>query len=447
MKTRCLSLIFTILLLGCTTGQKPAVPVASSASESVSGTVIPDTTKVSVVRVLSAGRTISVGGSGADIRGFTSSAIQTACDAIHLSGGGTVILMPGVYIIEAPVKIFDNMTISGSGKATILRKCKGFRSAFALDADYGELKINVKDPSGFHAGMGVAIYDNDHRSGWDVTTARITAVRNNDVYIDSWLLRDYNSAKGGTLSNACSVIEAVEAQNLKISDLAIEGARESNDIVDGCRVGAIYLHKVKNALVENIRVSDFNCDGISWQITEYVTVRNCEVTGCANAGLHPGTGSPYTVIEKNKCHNNDGYGLFVCWRVRNGIVKDNIFYANGINGICTGHKDVDMLYTGNYIYNNAGDGINLRGETELNAPHRSIFRKNIIENNGTKGGGYGLSVNSMATGVVLEENIFRSNGKGNQLAAVMLMKNSLPVEMKNNKIDNHPKGELVKTND
>jgi hypothetical protein len=444
MKTKSLSMLLVIFLMSCTTVNQPGSQVNPSTSADKSGSSIADTAKISVVGVFSQGRTISVGGSGADIKGFTSAAIQTACDALHLAGGGAVKLLPGVYSIEAPVRIYDNMSISGSGPATILRKCKGFRSAFALDADYGELKITVKDPSGFHMGMGVAIYDDQHRSGWDVTTARITAIKNNEIYIDSWLLRDYSSSKGGTLTNACSVIEAVDAQNLKISDLAIEGARESNDLVDGCREGAVYLHKVKNALVENVKVSDFNCDGISWQITEYVTVRNCEVTGCVNAGLHPGTGSPYTVIEKNKSHNNGGYGLFVCWRVRNGIVKDNIFYANGINGICTGHKDVDMLYTGNYIYENSGDGINLRGEAPLNAPHRSIFRKNIIENNGLKGGGYGLSVNSMATGVIVEDNTFRSAGKGNQLAAVMLMKNSLPVEMKNNTIDNHPKGELVK---
>ena len=444
MKTLRHFILLILVLTSCTNGPAPSVTNDSSSLSSGKSEVMPDTAKISIVKAFTAGRTVTVGGPSSEITGFTSAAIQTACDAVHLAGGGKVVLKPGTYDIEAPVRIYDNTTISGSGTATVLRKCKGFRSAFALDADYGELKITVKDPSGFRTGMGVAIFDDEHRSGWDVTTARITAIKNNDIYIDSWLLRDYNSAKGGTLTNACSVIEAIEARNVCISDLAIEGGRETNDLIDGCRQGAIYLHKVKNALVENVKVSNFNCDGISWQITENVTVRNCEVTGCANAGLHPGTGSPYTIIENNKSHNNGGYGLFVCWRVRNGIVKDNIFYANGINGICTGHKDVDMLYTGNYIYNNAGDGINLRGETPLNAPHRSIFRKNIIENNGTKSGGYGFSVNSQASGILLEDNIFRSAGKGNQLAAVMLMKNSLPVEMKNNRIDAHPKGEILK---
>lgn len=433
-------LLLAIVIAGCNTIGKNE----GSATKAVTGNTPADTGAISIVKVYSPGQTITVGGSNADIKGFNSLAIQMACDAIHNAGGGTVKLMPGTYDIIAPVKIFDNMTLSGSGQSTILKKCTGFRSAFSIDADYGELKVTVKDPSGFKTGMGVAIFDNDHRSAWDVTTAHITAIKGNVIYIDNFLLRDYISSKDGTLSNACSVVEAVDAQNLKISDFTIEGARATNDMVDGCRVGAVYLHKVKNALVENVTVKDFNCDGISWQITENVTVRNCEISGCANAGLHPGTGSPYTVIENNSSHNNDGYGLFVCWRVRNGVVRNNRFFENGRNGICTGHKDVDMLYEANYIHDNSGDGINLRGETQLNAPHRSIFIKNIIENNGTKGGGYALSVNCMAEGVVLEGNTIKSNGKGNQLAAVLLTKNSLPVEMKNNNIDIHSKGEVVK---
>jgi hypothetical protein len=289
--------------------------------------------------------------------------------------------------------------------------------------------------------MAVAVYDDDQRTGWALTTARITGIKDNTIYIDDYLLRDYRSDKNGTISNACSVIEAVNAENITIADLTVDGSRETNDMIDGCRAGGVYLHKVRNALVENVIVKDFNYDGISWQITEYVTVRNCEVYGCANSGLHPGTGSPFTLIEGNNSYNNDGYGLFVCWRVRNGIVRNNNFHDNGINGICTGHKDTDMLFSDNHIFGNGADGVHLRGETDLNAPHRSIFKNNLIENNGTREKGYGLSVNCHAEGVVLEDNTIRNTGSGKQLAAVLLTTNSLPVELKNNKISGHPEVE------
>ena len=442
-----------IIFTACVRENKPLTGIATTGSGSTKPinfqelTVKHDSLAVSVVNPVVPERKITVGGTNADIHGYTSESIQTAIDALHnTSNNGTVMLLPGNYDITAPVRLYDNMSLVGSGANTVLKKCKGFRSPFALDADYGELQITVADASGFKPGMGVAIYDETQRSGWDLTTARITGIKGNVIYIDDYLLRDYHADKKGTLSNSCSVISAVDANNVRIANLTVDGSRECNDMIDGCRAGGIYLHKVHKAIVENVTVKNFNCDGISWQITEYVTVRNCEVYGCANSGLHPGTGSPFTLVEGNNSYNNDGYGLFVCWRVKNGIVRNNNFHNNGINGICTGHKDIDMLYAGNHIYENGSDGIQLRGELALNAPHRSIFKNNLIENNGMKEKGYGISVNCKAEGVVLEDNIIRNTGSGKQAAAIQLTLNSLPVEMKNNKISGHTDGEVVKGN-
>ena len=433
-----------IIFTACVQENKPASGKINTGSESTKTSdfkepvILRDTQVVSVVNPVIPERKITVGGVDADIKGYTSEAIQTAIDAIHNTcNSGTVMLLPGNYDIIAPVRLYDNMSLVGSGANTVLKKCRGFRSSFARDADYGELQITVTDASGFRPGMGVAIFDEGQRSGWDLTTAKITAIKGNVIYIDDYLVRDYHADKKGTISNNCSVISAVDAENVKIANLTVDGSRESNDMIDGCRAGGIYLHKVHKAIVENVIVKNFNCDGISWQITEYVTVRNCEVYGCANSGLHPGTGSPFTLIEGNNSHDNGGYGLFVCWRVRNGNVRNNSLHNNGINGISTGHKDIDMLYADNHIYENGSDGIQLRGELAQNAPHRSIFKNNLIENNGIKEKGYGLSVNCRAEGVVIEDNIIRNTGNGKQVAALLLTGNSLPVELKNNKISGH----------
>ena len=450
MKT-ILLLLLSIFFTSCTQENKNASVKAGMQSESSKTSDIQNVPikvnmeTISVVSPQVPERTITVGGSGAQVQGFTSEAIQTAIDAVHnTSKSGTVRLLPGIYDIVAPVKLYDNMSLVGSGPNTILKKCKGFRSPFALDADYGELQVTVTDASGFRPGMGIAVFDETQRTGWDPTTAKITEIKGNVLFIDNYLVRDYHADKKGTVSNNCSVISAVNAENIRIADLTVDGSRETNDMIDGCRAGGIYLHKVNKAMVENVTVKDFNCDGISWQITEYVTVRNCEVFGCANAGLHPGTGSPFTLIEGNNSHNNDGYGLFVCWRVRNGIVRNNNLHNNGMNGISTGHKDTDMLFSDNHVYENGSDGVQLRGELSQNAPHRSIFKNNLIENNGAKEKGYGLSVNCKAEGVILEDNIIRNTGNGKQLAAVLLTANSLPVELKNNKISGHAQGEVVR---
>ncbi len=446
MKTTCLILLL-LALISCDNKNNKTEAGAGVIASQPASTVRDNAQngqKLCVVGVTHEEKIVTVGGDNADIKGFTSKAIQTAVDAVHSSGGGTVKVLPGNYIISAPVKLYSNIKLIGSGPSTLLKKIKGIQSKMAVDVGYGELQATVEDASGFASGMGIQIHDARQKGGWDATTAVITAIEGNTIYFDNYTVRDYTAPDGGLVSNACPLISAVEAENVTISDLAVDGNWAENEAMDGCRGGAIYLHKVKNALIEGVNVKNFASDGISWQITEDVTVRNCEVSGCANAGLHPGTGSPRTTIENNYSHDNGNYGLFVCWRVRHGVVRNNKFVHNNGYGLCTGHMDTDMLFENNTISDNARDGVLFRAETAPNAPHRNTFRNNIIENNGWKEGGYGFTFDSPAENVVIEGNTI-GNTKGSfTKAALHYTKNGLPVQFINNKTNNLPGGEVVK---
>jgi len=259
------------------------------------------------------------------------------------------------------------------------------------------------------------------------------------IYIDNYLERDYRADHGGILSNACSIISAVEADNVHIANLVVDGNKENNDYLNGCRGGGVYIHKTKNVIVEDVIVRNFNGDGISWQITEHVTVRNCDVSECSSAGLHPGAGSPKTTIENNNSHHNVRDGLYICWRVRDGSVSNNKFQHNGRHGITTGHKDTDMVFTANTVSNNGSDGIHFRGERPANATHRNIFRSNVIENNR----GYGFSINNPAESVLLENNIIRDTGDHIQKGAIYIFQHGLPLQLSNNQISGHSQGEVL----
>ena len=125
-------------------------------------------------------------------------------------------------------------------------------------------------------------------------------------------------------------------------------------------------------------------------------------------------------------------------------MRNNRFHHNGINGISTGHKDTNLIFADNHIFNNGEDGITLRGEAPNNEPDGTILRNNIIENNGMKKEGYGISVYCMAKNVMVENNLFRNTGNGKQIAAVYLSGHSLPVEMKGNTISGMKQGETVR---
>ena len=386
-------------------------------------------------------REISVGGDDADITGFNMQSIQFAIDALELTGG-TVILNPGTYTISAPVRLISNVHLVGSGDDTVLKRDRGVQTKFVVDADFGELKLTVENTDGFEIGMKVQVSDDPNNGCWNVSTAYITDIVDDVIYIDKGLIRDYRSDQNGLLSNASSVIEVIEAENSSISNLVIDGMRSLNFFADGCNSAGILILKSSWITIDGIRVKDFNGEGISWQITEHITIKNSEISGSGNTGLHPGTGSPFTHIENNDVHHNDRDGLFICWRVYESKVIGNLFHHNGRYGLCTGHKDTDVLFEGNHIFENLSDGVNLRGEREANAPHRNSFVRNIIENNGTDGGGYGFSINSPALDLKLIENKFNNSMK-TQKAAIYVHEAGLEPQLENNQFDAHELGELV----
>jgi hypothetical protein len=319
----------------------------------------------------------------------------------------------------------------------------GFSTRLLIDADYGERQLTVEDPSGFASGMAVHIYDAKHNNAWEVSTAVITAIAGDVISLDSYLLRDYRADKEGGVSTASSIVAAVKAEGVSIRNLNVDGNRHQNEFINGCRGGGIYLYDVRNALIEHVSVTNFNGDGISWQMTRDVSVRNCTVSECSKDGLHPGTGSYHTLIDGNTSSNNDRHGLYICWRVQRGMVKQNRIHHNKRSGISTGHKDTDMVFEQNHIYENGIAGVHFRKEREANAPHRNVFRHNTIENNGLDGGGYGFLIDSPAKGTILEGNTIRDTISGAQKAAVYIFQRDWPIELKDNLIRGHKDGRIV----
>lgn len=389
---------------------------------------------IGLVSIKNAEQIVIVGGPGADVPGFTSEAIQIALDAAKTRGGGIVKLNPGTYNIIGPVRISDNTSLIGSGETTILKKCDGFKTSFVVDADWGMLKAVVKDASGFKTGMGIQLYDSLHNQGWDVTTAVITDIQGNTIYFDNRTVNDYLASFDGTITNSFSIIEVVEAENVKIADLAVEGNKSTNEYLNGCRGGGIYIHKSKNCLVENVKINEFNGDTYSWQITENITLRGCEASNGNGLGFHPGTGSDHSVVENCISHGNKGDGIFLCWRVQNGIFRNNISYGNGDNGISIGHKDTDNIFENNHVYENGLHGVLFRDENEQNSGHRNTFSNNTIENNGTREESAGFYIGGETHDIIITNNIIRSTGKGNQKAAILIGKKSSGITVAGNNI-------------
>jgi hypothetical protein len=378
---------------------------------------------------------VKVGVAQGDFVGDTNVAIQQAIDAAGVYGGGTVEVGPGTYTLYDCVRLRRNVRLVGSGMDTVFRKCDGHRSEFAVDADYGQRKVTVKDATGFRAGMGAVITD-DRSGGWHDTLATITLVQGNVVYLDRPFLSDYNGDAGGTVLNSFPLVGGFDLDSAAIEGICVDGNRENSHVINGCIGGGLYFHRARRCSITDCILRNFAGDGISFQITQDITVERCEVTGITGLGLHPGTGSARPIIRECRSHENDGDGFFLCWRVQEGRFEGNEFLNNGGHGISVGHKDTDNLFAGNVIRGNKRHGIYFRDEKTTNAGSRNTFRENTIEDNRE----CGVCIEGHTTDLLFERNTIRDTRSGEartQRIGIRAGENAGRVRAVRNVIENH----------
>jgi parallel beta-helix repeat protein len=309
------------------------------------------------------------------------------------------------------------------------------------DGDYGESQVRVAEPQKFQPGMGISVTDKRFNSDWDVSVSTIKSIEGNSLRIDPMLLRDYSAEEHhAVIRNSFPVLCAIETVGVVFEDLIVDGNKAENDYVDGCRGGAIYIYRSKNAIVRNCVAQNYNGDGISFQVTDNVQILNCESCGHTGYGAHPGAGSTHTAIEGCRIHDNGQVGLFLCWRVRDGRFERNSFEGNGEYGISIGHKDTDNVFANNSISGNGKAGIYFRKETFKNSPHRNTFSGNKVLNNGGAKEGYGFYIEPLATDVMISKNRVKDTRTGKertQRYGVYKAAGAGNVKVENNEMEGH----------
>lgn len=382
-------------------------------------------------------RTVKVAQAGsADVVGSDRAALQRAADMLR--PGDTLEIGPGTYTIENSVFIPSNVTVRGTAGKTILRKGPGVQSALLEDGDYGESQLLVAEPGKFHPGMGISVLDDAQKLGWDVSVTTVRAVDGNTLRIEPMTVRDYDlERQHARIQNTFPILCVIEGENVVLEDLTVDGNRQENAYIDGCRGGAIYMYRSKKVTVKNCVARNYNGDGISFQITDGIQVLNSESYGHAGYGVHPGTGSPNAVVKGCRIHDNGQVGLFLCWRVRHGEFSNNVIEDNGRYGISIGHKDTDNVFENNTLARNGFSGVYFRRETFKNSGHRNTFRNNKIVDNGDARRGYGFYIEPEAGDIVIENNDLAESrsSTGAQRYAVYKVRGAGAVKLSNNTVE------------
>lgn len=390
-------------------------------------------------------KTVRVAQTGvADFLGNDNTILQRAADS--LKPGDTLEIGPGTYQMENSLFISSGVTVRGKAGETILRKGAGVESALSEDGDYGESQLRVADPQKFHPGMGISVADKLLNSGWDISVTTVKSIEGDLLRIDPMTLRDYDAEQQhARVRNIFPILCAIETDGVVFEDLIVDGNKTENAYIDGCRGGAIYLYRSKNAIVRNCVARNYNGDGISFQITDNVQVLNSESYGHSGYGIHPGTGSPRATVKGCRIHDNGQVGLFLCWRVREGRFEDNVIENNGKYGISIGHKDTDNLFANNTVSGNGFCGVYFRKETFKNSGHRNTFNGNKVLNNGGQKEGYGFYIEPFAGELVIAKNQIadtRSGSSRTQRYGVYRAAGAGPLKIQDNQMAGHAVGDI-----
>ncbi len=185
---------------------------------------------------------ITVGAGDATIIGKDDRALQAAVDYIGNLGGGTVHIGAGEYLMHDSLHLRPHVRVVGVSGSIILKKAKSSRSLLLIDGDFGEEQITLKGPTGFEIGHGVTVTDNN-AGGFHTVVARITGKRGNTFSIDKPLNADCMIANGAYAATTFPVISGYELVGVELQNLTIDGNKENNDYLNGCRGGGIFLYR------------------------------------------------------------------------------------------------------------------------------------------------------------------------------------------------------------
>lgn len=330
---------------------------------------------------------VTAGAANTDFPGFDNTALQAAVDAV--AGGGEVRLSAGVYEMYDSLRMRSGVTARGQGEKTVLFKTPSVESDVIRYMGVGHFEVAVKSPELFKPGMGVHIYDS-YAGGFYSTVATVVSIEGSYLNLSRALCSDISHQNGGKVVSVFPVIEGYQIADAAVLDLVIDGNRQNNAYINGCRGAGVFLVQSDRVVMRNLTVRRFNGDALSFQHGVGCIAENNICEKNSGSGLHPGGGSVAPLLRGNKCRNNDGDGIFYCLRVTYSTCENNICSDNGGNGISIGHRDNNLLIRGNTFENNRRAGAYYRPDDTADTGVSVIFENNIIR--GNSGGDLGSQV-------------------------------------------------------
>lgn len=360
--------------------------------------------------------------------------LQQCIDEVAAAGGGRVILPAMNLTLDRGLALYDNVELVGQGADTVLRKGPGRIYPLSGYHNYGMADVPLQSSAGLEPGMTVSVHDDKGR-GFYETFATITWVEGNWVGLDHGLEADYRVNDSPRLTTAYPLVFAHNAHNVALRDVTLEGnSAESDEAMGGCRGASVYFYKTRGIEVTGVRESDYDGEGLGFQICRDVVIRNCTFSGNTGNGLHPGAGSTNALFEDCDSHNNGNCGFFFCVRANHITVKDCRFTGND-TGVSIGTRDCHNLIESCVVENNAAAGILARSSPRPVEVHSIHVRDCTVGNNAADKGQGQIEIVSSAHDFIVQDNkIGAAAGRGSDKPGIFVEDTVRGVFLSNNDI-------------
>ena len=383
---------------------------------------------------------LSVGQNAGDLQGKDDKIIQAGIDYLDRLGGGTLRILPGVYLLQNALYLRSHVTLCGSGKGTILKKAPSVVTKLLQDSDWFEYGVRVKDARGFEPGRGIMLRSSTGPGAWqyDVVQATITAVQGNAVFVDRLVRKNFWIDKDATAATIFPLVTGENADDVRVEDLVLEGNRDENEHINGNFAGAVFIQECNRWSFKNVIARNYNGDGFSFQVCDDIQFQNCQALNNVDLGFHPGSGSQRPVF-RNCVAKGNSLGLFFCWGVSDGLTQDCVLSGNRRYGISIGHRDTDNTIRACTIESNGQVGILFRQETNtFLSGHRNRIENCLIRDNGNEQGGIGIDIQGSTSDISIIQTRLENHNGQNQRIAIRISAQAETIILKDNSFTRCP---------
>jgi parallel beta-helix repeat protein len=383
---------------------------------------------------------LTVGQNEGDLQGNDDKIIQAGIEYLNRVGGGTLVILPGIYNLRNAIYLHANITLRGSGEKTVLRKCNSVVTKLLRDSDWFEYGVQVKDVKGFVPGGGIMLRSKKGAGDWqyDVLRATVTAIEGDVLYLDGLTKENFWIEKDATAGTVFPILTAENVDNVVVENIVLDGNRDKNEHINGNFSGGVFIQYCNKWRFKNVISRNYNGDGFSFQVCDDIQYESCQAINNADLGFHPGSGSQRPVF-RNCISSGNSQGIFFCWSVSDGLVENCILSGNRRYGISIGHRDTDNVIRGCMIKSNGEVGILFRNEANgFRCGSRNLIENCMIHDNGTKRKGFGIDIQGKTEDITVRNTKFENSARMNQKTGIRIGQMAGRIVMQGNSFVNSP---------